>query len=57
MLMTKIMAAGSWLELYFQNLSLKGKRVMVLLCLERDAASTGFTDAPKDRSAAVFGVK
>jgi len=57
MLMTIILAAGNWLELYFQNLSCKGKRVMLLLCLERDAVSTGFTDVPKDRSAAIFGVK
>lgn len=59
MLMTMIMAAGNWLELYFQNLSWTGKRVMLLLllCLERDAMSTGFTDVPKDRTAAVFGVK
>jgi len=55
--MTMIMAAGKWLELYFQNLSWKGKRVMLLFCLERDAVSTGFTDIPKDRSVATFGVK
>jgi len=60
MLMTMIMAAGNWLELYFQNLSWKGKRVMLLLlflCLERDAVSTGFTDVPKDRNAAIFRVR
>jgi hypothetical protein len=57
MLMIMIMAASNWLELYFQGLSWKGKRVMLLLCLERDAVSTGFTDVPNDRSAAIFGVK
>jgi hypothetical protein len=57
MLMMMIIAASNWLELYFQNLSWKGKRVMLLFCLERDAVSTDFTDVPKDRSAAIFGVK
>ena len=30
---------------------------MLLLRLERDAVSTGFTDVPKDRNATTFGVK
>jgi hypothetical protein len=55
--LTMIIAAGYWLELYFQNLSWKGKRVMLLLYLEGEAVSTGFTDVPKYRSVVIFEVK
>jgi hypothetical protein len=48
-----ILAAGNLLDLYFQNLSWKRKRLMLLLCLEHDAVSTGFTGVPKDRSEVV----